>query len=262
MNNLFLETFDPIIIEEYKQTLINPTTYNDYIIPGLQSYKNFILPWEINQIITLKINKEETVKFKFLDDTFNNQDNKYHILYPMFGIYLHILLEFTNGNLDLVKNKIKITHEFDKKYHNSIPYLKTVINSINENRNLNSMIYELNPICEELIMLSNIYYLLKPYLTNEINSIDNLVSSLKLYCKFYHNLPDITYKDVKNKKFYINETVKVRIKDEYTYYEFINYNYYIMISNVLINHGIYYKGLTFDDIDHEINIKEIFKLFV
>lgn len=223
MNKLFLETFDPIILEEYKQTLLNPFKYD-----------NIILPWEIDQIISLNINENKTAEFKFLND-----DNNYHILYPMFGIYFHILLKFMNGNLELAKNKIKITHEFDKQYHDSIPYLKTVIRSINENRDLNKMIYELNPLSERLIMLSNIYYLMKPYITNEINTIDNLVLSLKLYCKFHHNLFDIEYKDVKNKKFYINETVKVKIKDEYMYYEFVNYNIKSILTEPLINRLIY-----------------------
>ena len=237
MNKIFLEAFDPIIIEEYKQLLLNPFKCSSYIVPGIRLTENFTLPWEIDQIISLKINSNETVEFKFLID-----DDKYHILYPMFGIYLHILLEFTDGNLELVKNKIKITHEFDKRYHNSIPYLKTVIRSINEDRDLNQMIYELNPISEHLIMLSNIYYLLKPYTTNETNRIDNLVLSLKLYCKFHHNLLDIKYEDVKNKKFYINETVKVRIKDEYMYYEFINYNIKSILTEPLINRLLYSRN--------------------
>lgn len=257
MNKIFLETFDPIIIEEYKQTLLNPFKCSSYIVPGIRLTENFTLPWEINQIISLKINSNEIVEFKFLID-----DDKYHILYPMFGIYLHILLEFTDGNLELVKNKIKITHEFDKRYHNSIPYLKTVIRSINEDRDLNQMIYELNPMSEHLIMMSNIYYLMKPYIVGEINTIEIPISSLKLYCKFHYNLNDIKYVNVKNKKFYINDTVKVRIKDPYLYRKFIEYNYYTMSSNILINYNIYYKGLLKTDIDHEKDVNNMFNILV
>ena len=42
------------------------------------------------------------------------------------------------------------------------------------------------------------------------------------------------YNEVKNKKFYINETIKTKIKNESFYYEFINWKYRKATSNIFI----------------------------
>lgn len=237
----FLNTFDPIIIEQYKETLLNKTVYDE-----------ITLPWEIFQPIKLRVNSNEIVEFEFLKD-----NSSYHIIYPMFGIYLHILLEFTNGDLNLVKNKIKITHEFDKTYHDSVVYLKTVINAINSDSDLNTMIYQLNPIASEMIVQSNIYYLMKEYMSNERNDIELLIKCMRLYCRFYFGLYDINYSDVKNKKFYINDTVKKKIDTKYKYSKFIEWMYYNSTCNKIIEYNNWYGIINYNNTDDEENIKKI-----
>lgn len=237
----FLNTFDPIIIERYKETLLNKTVYDE-----------ITLPWEIFQPIKLRVNSNEIVEFEFLKD-----NSSYHIIYPMFDIYLHILLEFTNGDLNLVKNKIKITHEFDKTYHDSVVYLKTVINAINSDSDLNSMIYELNPIASEMLVQSNIYYLMKKYMSNEENDIELLIRCMKLYCKFYLGLHDINYSEVKNKKFYINDTVKKKIIHDSDYYQFIARNYYKGTWNIIIGKNVLHGHINHKYINDEMNINII-----
>ena len=215
----FFNNFDPIIIEEYKNKIF--TLNKNYLPKKEPKYKTEYAPWcyenkyfNIGQKIILRINKKEYKEFIYLNAILNEETDKFeiiesniHILYPLFGMYLHILLEFTDGNLDLVKNRIKITREYQKKYTNNIIYLKTVINSIENNVDLNSMIFNLKPTSGDVILWAYIYYRIRKELTR-----NSFMETLTLMTKYYFNIDGIMYKNIYGKKMIINRETGERKK--------------------------------------------------
>lgn len=231
----FLNTFDPFILEEYKDKIFtlnknyapnNPSKFRAQYAPWCYENKYF----DIGQKIVLRINKTEHKEFTYLNairDEYSNDEFKIyksniHILYPLFGIYLHILLEFTDGNLELIKNKIKITHEFQKQYRNNVIYLKTVINSIERNINLNTMIFNLKPTSGDLILWSYIYYKIR----NGLNR-NSFMETLLLMCKYYFNIDGIMFKDIRGKKMVIDWETGKQSKI------LSNLHYCLTINNIL-----------------------------
>lgn len=212
--NEFLKTFDPHIVEEYKDKIFttNEQQYT-YLNREPEKYRGenacycYINKYlSIGQKITLRVNKTDYKEFTYLNAIKNEYSSNYtivksddHILYPLFGMYLHILLEFTDGNLDLIKNKIKITHDFQKKYRNNVVYFKTVINSIEWNIDLNTLIFNLKPTSGDVIFWSYNYYKICDGL-NRNNFIDTFTS----INKYYFNVDGISFKQLRGKKMIID----------------------------------------------------------
>ena len=257
MNNYkikFFETFDPHIIEEYKDEIFTLNSKYSYINEEPRKfrgehasycYENKYL--EVGQKITLRINKTEYKDFNYLNLIqdkktwkYNKIQTDYHVLYPLFGMYLHILLEFTDGNLELVKNKIKITHEFQKKYQNNVIYLKTVINSIDRGIDLNTLIFNLNPTSGDVILWAYNYYKIRDGLNR-----NNFMETLLSMSKYFFNVDSVKFKNLRGKKMIIDFETGEKKK-------ILSNLYYCLAMDVIL---LTYTNSFMDfisDIDHQI----------